>query len=237
MSDLGSRSDGALAGRGYAGPLSRSSRWFYRGMRVVFVVFFRVWCRMTVVGSEHVPKTGGFILAAGGHRSILDTPVVAGTSRRILRYMGAEKYFQVPGLSWFLRSVGGFPVERHATDRDALRLSEEVLASGQPLVIYPEGTRFSGPVVQPLEQGAGFLACRAQVPIVPVGLGGTERAWPRGGWFIRPTKVALVVGAPMYPPVPENGKRVKRSAVKAFNGRLHDRLQELFDEAQGRAGA
>lgn len=226
-----------LASLGFTGPLSRSSRWFYRGTRVVFMAFFRTWCRMVVTGSGNVPSTGGFILAAGGHRSILDTPIVAGTSTRILRYMGAEKYFDVPGLSWFLKSVGGFPVQRDATDRDALRLSEEVLANGEPLVIYPEGTRFSGPVIQPLQQGAAFLACRAQVPIIPVGMGGAERAWPKGGRFIRPTKVALVVGEPLVPPVPDDGKRVKRSAVRAYSDQLHDRLQELFDEAQELAGA
>lgn len=226
-----------LAGQGFAGPLSRSSRWFYRATRVVFMSFFAVWSRLSVDGEDHVPETGGFILAAGGHRSILDTPIVARTSSRTFRYMGAEKYFQVPGLSWFLRSAGGFPVQRDVTDRDALRLSQEVLESGEPLVIYPEGTRFSGSVVQPLQQGAVFLACRAQVPIVPVGLGGTERAWPIGGRFIRPSKVALVVGEPMFPPVPEDGKRVKRSAMKAYNDELHARLQELFDQAQARAGA
>ncbi len=225
-----------LASQGFSGPLPRSSRWFYRALRVPFMAFFAVWLRLSVTGRENVPQSGGFILAAGGHRSILDTPVVAGTSRRILRYMGAEKYFQVPGLSWFLRSVGGFPVQRDQTDRDALRLSEAVLASGEPLVIYPEGTRFSGPEVQPLQQGAAFLACRAQVPIIPVGLGGTERAWPRGGRFIRPTKVALVVGEPLVPPIPEDGKRVKRSAMKAYNDELHARLQELFDQAQEQAG-
>jgi len=128
-------------------------------------------------------------------------------------------------------------VQRDATDRDALRLSEEVLASGEPLVIYPEGTRFSGPEVQPLQQGAAFLACRAQVPIIPVGLGGTERAWPKGARFIRPKKVALVVGEPLVPPVPEDGKRVKRSAMKAYNDQLHAELQRLFDLAQERAGA
>ena len=128
-------------------------------------------------------------------------------------------------------------MQRDATDRDALRLSEEVLASGEPLVIYPEGTRFSGPVIQPLQQGAAFLACRSQVPIIPVGMGGTERAWPKGGRIIRPAKVALVVGEPLVPPVPENGKRVKRSAVRAYSDQLHTRLQELFDEAQGLAGA
>lgn len=225
-----------LAGQGFSGPLSRSSRWFYQATRVVFMSFFALWLRLEVVGRQHVPETGGFILAAGGHRSILDTPVVARTSRRTFRYMGAEKYFQVPGLSWFLRSVGGFPVQRDATDRDALRLSQEVLAGGEPLVIYPEGTRFSGPEVQPLQQGAVFLACRAQVPIVPVGLGGTERAWPIGGRFIRPSKVVLVVGEPMMPPIPEDGKRVKRSAMKAYNEELHERLQELFNQAQARAG-
>lgn len=225
-----------LAQQGFTGPLPRSSRWFYRATRVVFMAFFAVWLRLSVDGEEHVPSAGGFILAAGGHRSILDTPVVAKTSTRIFRYMGAEKYFEVPGLSWFLRSVGGFPVQRDATDRDALRLSEEVLASGEPLVIYPEGTRFSGPEVQPLQQGAAFLACRAQVPIVPVGLGGTERAWPKGARFIRPTKVVLVVGEPLVPPVPEDGKRVKRSAMKAYNDQLHAELQRLFDLAQERAG-
>lgn len=225
-----------LASQGFAGPLPRSSRWFYRAIRVVFMAFFAVWNRLAVEGEEQVPASGGFILAAGGHRSILDTPIVARTSPRTFRYMGAEKYFQVPGLSWFLRSAGGFPVQRDATDRDALRLSQEVLESGEPLVIYPEGTRFSGPEVQALQQGAVFLACRAQVPIVPVGLGGTERAWPIGGRFIRPSKVALVVGEPMYPPVPEDGKRVKRSAMKAYNDELHARLQELFDQAQLKAG-
>lgn len=226
MADLGSR------GR----PLSRLSRWFYRATRALFMSFFAIWLRLSVTGREHVPQTGGFILAPGGHRSILDTPVAAATSTRIYRYMGAEKYFQIPGLSWFLRSVGGFPVQRDATDREALRLSQDLLASGEPLVIYPEGTRFSGPEVQPLQNGAAFLACRAQVPIVPVGLGGTERAWPKGGRFIRPSKVCLVVGEPLVPPIPEDGKRVKRSAMKAYNEQLHARLQELFDEAQERAG-
>ncbi len=225
-----------LADRGFQGPLSPASRRFYRVVRVVFMAFFRLWLRLDVKGIENAPTEGAFILAPGGHRSILDTGVVAGSTRRTLRYMGAETYFAAPGLGWFLRSVGGFPVERGTSDRDALRLSEEVLARGEPLVIFPEGTRYSGPVVQPLQQGAAFLACRTQVPIVPLGMGGTERAWPKGSKFIRPTKVALVVGQPMMPPVPEDGKRVKRSAVSAFNDELHAEIQRLFDEAQARVG-
>lgn len=228
---------GALAARGFQGPLSRKSLAFYRVVRVVFMGFFRIWLRLEVVGKDKAPETGGFVLVAGGHRSILDTGIVAAASQRTLRYMGAEKYFAAPGLGWFLRSAGGFPVERTATDRDALRLSEEVLSRGEPLVVFAEGTRFSGPVVQPFQQGAAFLACRAQVPVLPVGMGGAERAWPKGQKFIRPSKVVVVVGEPMMPPAPTDGRRVKRSAVRAFNDELQIRVQELFDDAQRRAGS
>lgn len=213
-----------------------SQRGLYRLTRIVLMAFFRTWLRLSVSGTEKVPKAGGFVLAPGGHRSIIDTGVVAASSPRMLRYMGAEKYFEVPGLGFFLRSVGGFPVERDATDRAALRLAEDILRSGAPLVVFPESTRFEGPVVQPLKEGAAFLAARAGVPIVPVGIGGAERAWPKGGRFIRPHKMAIVVGDPIMPPVNPDGGRVKRSQMAAMTAELHDRLQQLFDEADRRAG-
>ncbi len=213
-------------------PVSRASRRFYRVVRTVFTSFFRVWLRMSVSGREHVPTTGGFVLAPGGHRSIIDTGVVGATTPRMLRYMGAEKYFDVPGLGWFLRSVGGFPVERAVTDRAALRLAEQVLADGEPLVIFPEATRFSGPEVQPLKEGAAFLACRAGVPIIPVGIGGAEAAWPKGARMIRPKKMALVIGAPIMPPEREPGERVKRSAIRTMTAELQAELQSLFDQAE-----
>lgn len=212
--------------------VSAASRRFYRGLRVVFVGFFRLWLRLDVRGAEHVPVQGGFVLAPGAHRSIIDTGVIAGATPRMLRYMGAERYFEVPGLGWFLRSVGGFAVERDVTDRAALRLAQSLLETGEPLVVFPEGTRFSGPTVEPLKEGAAFLACRAGVPIVPVGIGGAERAWPKGGRFIRPSKMALVIGAPIYPPTSVDGGRIKRSQVKAMTDELHVELQRLFDEAQ-----
>ncbi len=216
--------------------VSATSRRFYRAVRSIFIAFYRTWLRMSVEGQENVPPTGAFILAPGGHRSILDTGVIAGTTKRMLRYMGAESYFAVPVLGWCLRSVGGFPVERDATDRSALRLAEAVLASGQPLVIFPESTRYSGPVVQPLKEGAAFLACRSGVPIVPVGIGGAERAWPKGAWLIRPTRVALVIGEPIMPPSRPDGGRAKRSEVRRLTNELHAALQTLFDRAEVAVG-
>ncbi len=197
---------------------------------------FRVLFRLEVIGAENVPTSGAFILAPGGHRSILDTPLAAATTPRILRYMGAQEYFAIPGLGTFLYAVGGFSVDRAMADREALRVSEQILAEGDPLVIFPESTRHTGPVVAPIKEGAAFVACRAGVPIVPVGIGGAERALPIGGRFIRPRKCAIVIGEPIMPPERVDGERTKRSAVKAMSAELHDELQNLFDQAQIRAG-
>lgn len=219
-----------------AADMGRGARLGYGLLRKLVRLIAIPLLRVSVTGTENVPKTGGYILAPGGHRSILDTPLAALASPRVLRFMGAETYFKIPGLGLFLRAMGGFPVERAMTDRMALRLSEEVLRNGEPLVVFPEATRQEGPIVQPLKEGAAFLACRASVPIVPVGLGGAERAMPKGARYIRPSKVTVIVGEPIYPPVRTDGERVKRSAVTALSDRLHERLQELFDQAQINAG-
>jgi 1-acyl-sn-glycerol-3-phosphate acyltransferase len=199
-------------------------------------VLAKLLVRVDVSGLHHIPETGGFILAPGGHRSILDTPMAGLASPRVLRFMGAETYFNIPVLGSFLRAMGGFPVERAMTDRLALRLSEEVLRNGEPLVVFPEGTRQEGPIVQPLKEGAAFLACRAEVPIIPVGLGGAERAMPKGARYVKPSKVTIIVGEPIYPPERAEGERVKRSAVRSLSDELRERLQDLFDQAQITAG-
>jgi 1-acyl-sn-glycerol-3-phosphate acyltransferase len=213
-------------------------RLIYRAIRrsVVWVLAKLVF-RVSISGVENIPATGGYILAPGGHRSILDTPLVALAGWRVLRYMGAETYFNIPGLGFFLRSMGGFPVERSMTDRLAMRLAEEVLRNGEPLAVFPEGTRQEGPIIQPLKEGAAFLACRAEVPIIPVGMGGTERAMPKGVKLPRPRKITMIIGEPIHPPSREDGKRVKRSTVREVSATLKERLQELFDLAQIQAGA
>ncbi len=218
--------------------MGRAARMTYRLLRLLLTAVSKLWFRVTVTGIENVPATGGFILAPGGHRSILDTPLAALASPRVLRYMGAENYFAIPGLGFFLRSMGGFPVERSMTDRAALRVAESVLCRGEPLVVFPEGTRQHGPVIAEMREGASFLACRTGVPIVPVGIGGAARAMPKGARVPRPRRIAVVVGAPIHPPLRGDGSgggRVKRSAIRGLTEDVRADLQVLFDEAQRRA--
>ena len=131
-----------------------------------------------------------------------------------------------------LSTLGGFPVTRGTADREALQRCIAVLEAGEPLVLFPEGERKSGPTVQPLFDGAAYVALKAGVPIVPVGIGGSEAVMPKGAKMIRPSKVHVVIGAPILPPTAVAGARVPRGAVRDMTVELHDDLQRLFDEAQ-----
>ncbi len=217
-----------LAGRR---PIDRVA---YSLARNLLFVFLKVWCRLSVDGREHLPASGPFVLAPT-HRSIIDTPVASGLSRRRMRFMGADKWWSNARFGRLLTALGGFPVTRGTADREALKRSIHLLSGGEPLVLFPEGERKSGPLVQPLFDGAAYVAGKAGVLIVPVGIGGSERVMPRGSRFIRPRRIHAVIGPPIAVPVDASG-RVPRAAVRDVTLQLHDELQRLFDIAQVRAG-
>jgi 1-acyl-sn-glycerol-3-phosphate acyltransferase len=132
--------------------------------------------------------------------------------------------------------MGGVPVHRGVPDRAAMKSCDAILAAGQPMVIFPEGTRKSGPIVEEIFEGPAYLAAKHQVPIVPVGIGGSEHAMPTGAKMIRPVRISIVIGAPIVPPAPTESGRVGRKGVKTFSDELRTQLQELFDVAQARLG-
>lgn len=216
--------------------LSWSQRAFYRFLWLLVHGIGRTYFRLRVHGADRVPSSGSFIVAPI-HRSNLDTPIVAAITRRRLRYMGKESLWKSRFGAWFMTAGGGFPVERGTVDRAALRACLEVVERGEPLVMFPEGTRQHGPRIQPLFDGPAFVACRAQIPILPVGIGGTEKAMGKGTKLPRPVRTCLVVGEPIQPPAPEPGKdKVGRRAVQELTARLAVEIQALFDEAQELVG-
>jgi 1-acyl-sn-glycerol-3-phosphate acyltransferase len=213
---------------------SLASRMAYRVMWTIVTGVVRVLTRMRIEGREHIPRTGAFILAPV-HRSYVDTPIAACVSRRRLRFMGKDSVWKSRPVGWLASSLGAFPVTRGSADREAMRRSVAVLEAGEPLVLFPEGERKSGAVVHPLFDGAVYIAVKAGVPIIPVGIGGSERVMPKGARFPIPRKVHVIIGPPIQPPTAELG-RLARSAVKDTSAVLHAELQRLFDAAQRRVG-
>ena len=207
---------------------------WYDSVRFVVAGGPSVAYRAEMVGREKLPAAGGYVLAPS-HRSMMDIPLTAWLSPRPLRYMGKVSLFKIPLAGSFFRSLGGFAVQRDGTDRKALRDAMAMLQSGEVLLVYPEGTRQRGPKIEALQPGAAYLALRAGVPIVPVGLAGTEEIMrdhkikiPHFG------KVVMVVGDPLTTPPREGGGVVPRDQVEALTARLHEALQVVFDEANER---
>ena len=102
-------------------------------------------------------------------------------------------------LGRFIERLGALPVHRESTDRDSFNRSLAVLQGGEPLMVFPEGTRRDGPLVGELREGAAYLALRAGVPLVPIGLAGTERALSRRRHLPRPSRVVVVIGPVGHP--------------------------------------
>ncbi len=222
-----SRPDTFLAGD------SLSSRIFYRLGWLLLIPLVRVYTRLTINGREHLPKEGPFVLAPV-HRSYLDTPFAGCVRSKRMRFMGKDTMWKNRQFGWVLSAFGAFPVTRGTADREALRRAIEVLESGEPLVLFPEGERKQGPVVQPLFDGAVYIAIKAGVPIVPVGIGGSERVMPKKSKFIYPRKVHIEIGPPIPAPVAPEGERLPRTVYKDHSAMLHAELQRLFDKAMER---
>ena len=208
---------------------------YYIVRSLIWLVAKVLW-RMSFEGLEHVPKQGPFVLAPV-HRSFIDFGLVSGVTRQRMGYMGKESLWKSKLLGSFISMLGAYPVNRGAPDREALRRTLALLERGEPLVLFPEGTRRSGPVIEHLHEGAAFVASRAGVPVVPVGIGGSERALPKGKRLPRPVKIHILVGEPLLPAaIAEGARHPSRRAVKELTVQLQHVLQDLFDRAQRTAG-
>ena len=219
----------------WTGPPSRGTRISYALVRGLILVVAKLLGRVRVIGAEKIPASGPFILAPV-HRSNVDFALTSIITRRPMRFMGKDSIWKSRLLGRFVSMLGAFPVHRGTADRDALRACTDIVSGGSPLVMFPEGTRMSGPVVHELFDGTAYVAARTRVPIVPVGIGGSEAMMPKGAKLPKPTKLVLLVGDPIPPIEHTEHGRVPRSAVSELTAELHTRLQDLFDEAQVLAG-
>ena len=201
--------------------------------KVASFIFFRAY----VKNAKSLPKSGRVIVAPT-HRSNLDVPLVGASCRRKLFYLAKGSLFTSRFWAWALPGMGAIPLDRSSrADKLALKASLNALKSGNALTVFPEGERKSGPYVFPILDGAVWLAAKADAPILPVGIGGSERAMPKGKFFPLPRRVVILYGELIPPPKPLPGeRRVSRSSLKEYSDTLHEILQGLFDEAQIIAG-
>jgi 1-acyl-sn-glycerol-3-phosphate acyltransferase len=217
-------------------PPTRLERLGYRAISGGFHGLAKLYFRLEIHGREHVPTDGPFVLAPV-HRSNLDFILASTVYPSRMRYMGKASIWKVKPVGRLISLLGAFPVHRGTADRESLRTCLQVIENGEPLVMFPEGTRRSGPVVEDLFDGPAYVAARTGVPLVPVGIGGSAEAMPVGAKLIRPHKIVIVVGEPVRPPVGDGTGRAKRRAVRELTEALRVSVQAVYDDARRRAGA
>ena len=221
----------AAPGRGAVFEPDPRRTFVYRVCRTVFEALVRLWFRPLVTGRANVPAEGPVILAPV-HRSFADFAFTAVITDRKLFFMAKDSLWRHRLLGRFLLAMGAFPVHRESADREALRHAEEVLALGQVLVLFPEGMRQEGPVVADLLEGAAFLSARTGAPVVPVGIGNSDVAMPKGQRIPRPLRIRVAVGRPLDPPERSPSGRVPRGRVHAATEELRRAIQDVYDQSR-----
>ncbi len=174
----------------------------YWTLKLVLTPLLRLGFRVQVEGREHVPRRGPVILAAN-HRSFLDSiflPLAIG--RRRMTFVAKAEYFEQRRTAWFFRAVGQIPIQRSggSASESALDAATDVLRHGGAFGIYPEGTRTRDGLTHRGHTGVARLAQATGVPIVPVGLIGTEECQPTDARFPRLfRRITVRFGEPIHP--------------------------------------
>ena len=215
----------------YLQPRKRSP--VYVVVRAILALLLRTAFRLEVTGAENIPKHGPVIVAPN-HRSLIDHPVVGACTQRQVWFMGKEELFKNDLAAKILRSMGAFPVRRGKPDRASLQRCLELLAAGEVVGIYPEGTRRPDARFDDPEDGFAYIALRSGAPIVPVALSGTEAVLPRGRRFPRFVKIRVRIGEPFRLGERQTSGVLPRSRIREATSEAQARLNAVMDALEPR---
>jgi 1-acyl-sn-glycerol-3-phosphate acyltransferase len=176
------------------------------GIRSLAALGIRAWLRLyhrlEVIGREHLPPEGSYVLAAN-HTSHLDTLALLSILplKRLHRAFpaAAADYFftSVPWTAIAAVMINALPFDRHMHFRQSLALCKELLARpGNVLILFPEGTRSATGDMGEFKPGIGILLAGTNVPVLPCHLAGAFDAWPKGRLVPHPRKIRLIIGPP-----------------------------------------
>jgi len=189
--------------------------------RVGFRFFFGRLYRVELHGVERIPAEGSAILTPN-HESLIDPWLLGLTTPRPIRYMAKAELWRYAPVRFVMEKFGTFPVERGTGDRQAFGRAAELLAEGQILGIFPQGTclPFQN---RRWHRGAAKLALATGTPIVPVCIVGSERALRPGKFKLGFPRVKVLVGHPIE--VPQ--AKATLAAAKELTARIESAVEEL----------
>lgn len=196
----------------------------FRILRRVLYGLCKVLFRLDVQGAGNIPKTEGCIIVSN-HLHNLDPVLICIACPRPLHYMAKVEVMRVSVLGRFLTWVGAFPINRGKIDRMAIKRAHATLEQNVVLGMFPEGTRSTSMKIEHVLPGAGLLALRDGVQIIPTAITGTERLPFNGIKQHRDRTsmpdpghkgVRIVFGDPFLIPSEIDGKRTSAAAATDY---------------------
>lgn len=182
-------------------------------------------------GLKKLPE-GGLIFAAN-HNSNAEGALLNTIRYRPVRFLGKEELFKKPIHGFIQRGLGTIPLKRGKSDKAAMEKAVNALKNGKWIGIFPEGTRGDGRELGEAHTGVIRLALMADVPIVPVGISGGTRAWPKGKKPRLFKKVHVLIGDPWKVPPPPEGREYTYDELKRLAEELlYDRIGTLWDRSK-----
>lgn len=166
--------------------------------------------RGRIYGAEHVPHEGPLVVVSN-HASDFDPPIVSCAMRRPVAFMAKEELFRIPVLKQGIQLYGAYPVKRGAADRSAIRSALNCLSGGWAVGLFLQGTRTPDARIPEPKLGAALIAAKANVPLIPVSLWGTEAIFTKGSSVPQPVPVTVRIGQVIDPPT--STKREELEAV------------------------
>jgi cytidylate kinase len=225
--ELAASRDSAGAGPTVGFPWS--VRLFRSIARPFFRLLFHILCSIRIEGRQNVPRAGGYLVSSN-HLSIIDPPFIVAFWPRPLETAGAVEILDRPFQGQLMRWYGGIPVHRGAADRKLLDELVRRLRAGYPVMMDPEGRRSHAAGMQDARPGVAYLAARAGVPVVPVGITGAEAAtaaWRR----YRRGRLTMKIGKPFILPPVDLRSPTRKEALRANTDRIMHAIAELLPEA------
>ncbi len=207
----------------------------WRLARTLLSPVLRAALNVRIEGGRHLPRAGGALLAPN-HVSVLDAFVIAIAADdrgRHIRILAGAEFFESklgPGL----RAIRAIPIRRGARDLDALDVVKDVLRDGDLVCLFPEGRVGDGVTTRRGRSGLARLALDTGVPVVPIGIWGTNARWPQPGLRFAPPlrpRVGLVFGEPMK----LEGDSGSPRAVRAATTTVMSAIETLVERAKARS--
>lgn len=199
----------------------------YQLIRAVLYIFFKVFNRLEVVGSENIPLNGGAIVAAN-HVSYLDPPVLGVALKRRPTYIAKEGLFRIPFIGTIIVRGCCFPVKRDKPQPSVIKEAVSRLKKGGVLVLFPEGSRSTDGSFLDAKRGVALIAAMSVVPVVPTLIEGTDRALPAGTKLIKPAKIKVVFGNPLT----IGEKETDKVSQERISKEIMERIRNLKSEEQ-----